>query len=223
MPLKLPYPLHSDMFATRSNIVVAVLLASSLLVACETKQTKGSNTVTVNQHPAGNKADRLMPAGLDKSPMDMAYFPVEYPKMKMTDNNIAPPVARVIFSRPQKGGRTIFGEVVEYGSIWRMGANEATELEFFRDVNINGKNVPKGRYVLYAIPYENEWTLIFNTDLYTWGLKIDSTKDVFKFNIPIARTNFPFEVFTMEFAPADKGMQLVMEWDSVRAILPIKY
>lgn len=182
------------MFATRSHIVIATLLTCSLLSACENKPQRASNTVTVNQHPAGNSADR-----------------------------IDPPVARVIFSRPQKGGRTIFGEVVQYGSIWRMGANEATELEFFRDVNINGKTVPKGRYVIYAIPYENEWTIILNNDLYTWGLKIDSTKDAFRFNVPIARTNFPFEVLTMEFAPAEKGMQLVMEWDSVRAILPIKY
>lgn len=211
------------MFATRSNIVLVTLLACGILCACENKQQRASNTVTVNQHPAGNSADRLVPSGLDKSPMDMAYYPVEYPKMKMADKSIGAPVARVIFSRPQKGGRIIFGEVVQYGSIWRMGANEATELEFFRDVNINGKTVPKGRYVIYAIPYENEWTIILNNDLYTWGLKIDSTKDAFKFNVPVARTNFPFEVLTMEFAPADKGMQLVMEWDSVRAILPIKY
>lgn len=212
------------MFATRSNIFIAALLACSVLSSCETKQSKGSNTVTVNQHPAGNATDRLaQAAGLDKSPMDMAYFPVEYPKMKMANANIQPPIARVIFSRPQKGGRTIFGEVVKYGSTWRMGANEATEIEFFKDVIISGKTVPKGRYVIYAIPFEKEWTIILNNDLYIWGLKIDSTKDAFKFNIPIARTNFPFEVFTMEFAPSENGMQLVMEWDSVRAILPIKY
>jgi hypothetical protein len=211
------------MLAIRSNIFFIALLAGSLLSACETKQSKGSNTVTVNQHPAGNAADRLTQAGLDKSPMDMAYFPVEYPKLKMSHPNLDPPIARVIFSRPQKSGRTIFGEVVKYGTTWRMGANEATELEFFRDVTINNKTVPKGRYVLYAIPWEKEWTMILNNDLYTWGLKIDSTKDAFKFNIPIARTNFPFEVFTMQFVPMEKGMQLVMEWDSVRAILPIKY
>lgn len=211
------------MLATRSYIFYIALLAGSLLSACETKQSKGSNTVTVNQHPAGNAADRLTQAGLDKSPMDMAYFPVEYPKLKMAHPNLEPPIARVIFSRPQKGGRTIFGEVVRYGTTWRMGANEATELEFFRDVSVNGKTVPKGRYVLYAIPWEKEWTIILNNDLYTWGLKIDSTKDAYKFNIPIARTNFPFEVFTMQFVPAEKGMQLVIEWDSVRAILPIKY
>lgn len=211
------------MLATRSNILSAALIAASLLSSCESKQHKGSNTVTVNQHPAGNAADRLSQAGLDKSPMDMAYFPAEYPKLKMAHPNAEPPIARVIFSRPQKGGRTIFGEVVKYGTTWRMGANEATEIEFFKDVAIGGKTVPKGRYVIYAIPWENEWTIILNNDLYTWGLKIDSTKDAFKFTVPIARTNFPFEVFTMEFVPMDKGMQLVMEWDSVRAILPIKY
>ena len=211
------------MFATRSYILPVILIAATFLASCESRTPKTSNTVTINPHSAGAITERLSQAGLDKSPMDMAYFPVDYPKLKMAHTDIEPPVARVIFSRPQKGGRTIFGEVVKYGSTWRMGANEATEIEFFKDVTINNKPVPKGRYVIYAIPYENEWTIILNNDLYTWGLKIDSTRDAYKFNIPIAKTVYPFEVFTMEFAPAEKGMHLIMEWDSVRAILPIKY
>ncbi len=57
-----------------------------------------------------------------------------------------------------------------------LGANEATEIEFFRDVVIDQQKVEKGRYVLYFIPYEDKWTLVLNNDLFTWGLKIDSTK-----------------------------------------------
>ncbi|NML19775.1 DUF2911 domain-containing protein [Pseudoflavitalea sp. G-6-1-2] len=209
----------------RTYFFSAALIAGIALTSCSSDKNKGSNTVTINQNPTNAISDRLAQAGLDKSPMDMAYFPTEYPKLKMANSNLEAPIARAIFSRPQKGGRRIFGEVVKYGSTWRMGANEASELEFFRDVNIKGKTVPKGRYVIYAIPYENEWTIILNNDLYTWGLKIDSTKDAYKFTIPIAKTNFPFEVFTMEFAPAEdkNNMQLIMEWDSIRAILPIKY
>ena len=63
---------------------------------------------------------------IDKSPMDMSYYPNGYPVLKIQDKLSEPLVARVIFSRPQKSGRTIFGELLEYGKIWRLGANEAT-------------------------------------------------------------------------------------------------
>lgn len=195
---------------------------SGMLWACEGKSSKGSNQVTIN--PAiGTPTDKQLPLGVDKSPMDMVYYPVDYPKLKMAKNLQEPLVARVVYSRPQKSGRTIFGEVLKYGNPWRLGANEATEIEFFRDVMIEGKKVEKGRYVLYCIPFEKEWTLVMNSDLFTWGLKIDSTKDVYKFTIPINRTNYPFEVFTMEFEKAGKGAELIMEWDSVRAKLPFTF
>src|SRR4051794_13928524 len=71
---------------------------------------------------------------LDKSPMDMAYYPDNYPVLKIQDKATEPLVARVIYSRPQKDGRTIFGGLVEYGTVWRLGANEATEIELYKDV-----------------------------------------------------------------------------------------
>src|SRR6476620_3840718 len=73
---------------------------------------------------------------LDKSPMDMSYYPVNYPILKIQDKATEPLLARVIYGRPQKNGRVIFGELVEYGKIWRLGANEATEIEFYKDVKI---------------------------------------------------------------------------------------
>lgn len=182
-----------------------------------------SNTVTINPSTTTQPSEKDLQPGLDKSPMDMSYYPVDYPKLKMAGNAKEPLVARVIYSRPQKNGRTIFGELIKYGSVWRLGANEATEIEFFKDVAINDKKVQKGRYVIYCIPHENNWTLVLNNDLYTWGLKIDSTKDEYKFTIPVAKTRFPYELFTMEFEKANKGMQLIMEWDSIKASLPITW
>ncbi len=88
---------------------------------------------------------------LDKSPMDMAYFPNNYPVLKIQDKISAPLIARVIYSRPQKSGRTVFGELVEFGKVWRLGANEATEIEFFRDVRIGNKKILKGKYTMYHI------------------------------------------------------------------------
>src|SRR5882762_615296 len=78
---------------------------------------------------------------IDKSPMDMSYYPVDYPVLKISDKVTEPPVARIIYGRPQKNGRVIFGGLVEYGKVWRLGANEATEIEFYKDVTINNKKI----------------------------------------------------------------------------------
>src|SRR5687767_1506369 len=154
--------------------------------------------------------------------MDMSYYPEDYPIKKMQHASVEPLTARVIYSRPQRNGRTIFGTLIEYGKSWRLGANEATEIEFFKDVSIQQKKIPRGRYILYCIPYPDKWLIKFNSDLNTWGLQIDSTKDLFQFEIPVAKTNYPYEFFTMEFEPAQPGLQLSMMWDSVRAVLPIQ-
>src|SRR6188768_504527 len=98
----------------------------------------------------------------DKSPMDMSYYPVGYPVLKIQDKITEPLVARVIFSRPQKNGRSIFGELLEYGKVWRLGANEASEIEFFQNVQVGNFKVKKGRYTLYCIPYPEKWTVILN-------------------------------------------------------------
>src|SRR5689334_11014122 len=104
-------------------------------------------------------AQSKLPA-VDKSPMDMSYYPNGYPVLKIQDKATEPLVARVIFSRPQKNSRTIFGDLLEYGQLWRLGANEATEIEFFQNVKIGGVKLKKGRYTLYCIPFADKWTMI---------------------------------------------------------------
>src|SRR3954468_2983373 len=115
---------------------------------------------------------------VDKSPMDMCYYPNNYPVLKIQDKATEPLVARVIYSRPQKNGRLIFGELVEYGKVWRLGANEATEIEFYQNVKISNTKIKKGRYTMYCIPYADKWTLIINKETDTWGsFKYDQKKD----------------------------------------------
>src|SRR6201986_3349329 len=101
---------------------------------------------------------------LDNLPLDMSYYPVDYPVLKIKDKVNEPLIARVVYSRPQKRGRKLFGDLVAYGQVWRLGANEATEIEFFRDVKIDNKTVKKGRYTLYALVNEDSWVLIFNKE-----------------------------------------------------------
>jgi hypothetical protein len=159
---------------------------------------------------------------IDKSPMDMAYFPNNYPVLKIQDKANEPLVARVIYSRPQKSGRVIFGELVEYNQVWRLGANEATEIEFYRDVKIGGKKVPKGKYTMYALVNPDQWTMILNKETDTWGaFKYDEKKDVLRVNVPAEKNTEPVEAFTMLFDKTAAGADLIMAWDDVKVTLPI--
>ena len=159
---------------------------------------------------------------VDKSPMDVSYYPNNYPILKIQNKASEPLAARILYSRPQKQGRKIFGELVEYGKVWRLGANEATEIEFYKDVKIGGKKVPKGRYTLYAIASENVWTMILNKDTDTWGaFKYDSKKDVLRTDVVVQKTDEVVESMSMFFEKSTNGISLVIAWEQVKATLPI--
>lgn len=70
------------------------------------------------------------------------------------------------YAQPGIKGRTIGNEIAPYGKLWRTGANAATQFEIDKDVKINGKTLAAGKYALFSIPGEKEWTIIFNK---TWN------------------------------------------------------
>ena len=161
---------------------------------------------------------------VDKSPMDMSYYPTGYPVLKIQDKITEPLIARVIFSRPQKNGRTIFGELLEYGQVWRLGANEASEIEFFQHVKIAGTRIKKGRYTLYCIPFPDKWTIILNRETDTWGsFKYDPAKDVLRTDVPVQKQGEVLESFVMAFEKTPAGANLIIGWDNLRVNLPFSY
>lgn len=148
---------------------------------------------------------------LDKSPMDVAFI--------RSENNM--PMIRIIYSRPQKNGRKIFGGLVPYGEVWRTGANEATEITLYSDMTVNGKPVPAGTYTLYTIPSKNEWTVIINKDVNVWGAyAYDEGKDVLRTSVPVEQTSAPVEAFSMTFQPIENGANLLMGWDDTYVEIP---
>jgi hypothetical protein len=161
---------------------------------------------------------------VDKSPMDISYFPDGYPVLKIRDKAADYPVMRVLYSRPQKAGRTVFGELVEYGKVWRMGANEATEFEVYQNIKIGGKKIQKGRYTLYAIAEADKWTVIVNKDTDTWGsFKYDAKKDVLRTEVPVQKTTETVESLSMIFEKTFTGANLVVAWDNVRVAIPMTF
>ncbi|HVG07036.1 MAG TPA: DUF2911 domain-containing protein [Thermoanaerobaculia bacterium] len=73
------------------------------------------------------------------------------------------------YSRPGVKGRTIWGELVPYGEVWRTGANENTTIRFSTPVKVEGKDLPAGLYGLQTIPTADQWTVIFSKDADQWG------------------------------------------------------
>jgi hypothetical protein len=165
---------------------------------------------------------RMIP--MDKSPMDMSYFPDQYPLKKFQGKITTPPVIRVIYGRPQKEGRDVFGTLLKFNEIWRLGANEATEIEFYKDVKIDNKKVVKGRYSLYCIPNVASWTFILNKDTDSWGaFKYDSKKDVFRVTVPVIKLSSVVESLSIFFEKTTKGANLTVTWDQTESILPISF
>ncbi len=169
----------------------------------------------------GSVAQPALPP-IDKSPLDILYYPLRYPNLKVQDKVTEPLTVRVIYSRPKKEGRDIFGSLVSYGKLWRLGANEATEIEFYRPVVIDGKKIPKGRYTLFAIVNEKNWTFIVNKETDVWGSFIyDAAKDLARVEVPVEKLEQPVESLAMTFEKDNDTLKLVVAWENVKAALPI--
>lgn len=198
------------------------LLIALFFIACKQEEQKGPTKIVI---PRVTTIEKNPYIRLDQSPMDISYFPPNYPMSRMKQQDSFPLIARVIYSRPHKNNRKIFGDdpgsVCKYGIPWRLGANEATEIEFFRDVKVKGKNLARGRYVMYCIPYADKWIIKFNTLLFTWGLHIDPSSNVLSIEISTEQQSPVVEDFTMTFLENDKNILLLMAWDSVKSVLPI--
>jgi hypothetical protein len=202
-----------------------LVLLFPILLSCQnnTPAAKPSDK-TVLRDAAIPKREAANPySPVDISPMDIAYFPTNYAVQKMNSEAKTLPVARVIYSRPHRQGRQIFGSIVKWGEPWRLGANEATEIELFQPVTIQNKRVEKGRYILYAVPQQDQWTIIFNNDLYTWGLKFSLAQDNARFAVPAVTKDQMIEYFTMVFEKTSTGADLVMAWEAKEARLPLQF
>ena len=204
---------------------LVVVFSLCALISCEDKpvQTTKSSQVIINDSNIIKKEATNPYSPVDVSPMDMVYFPVDFSVKKMSGEAKEAPVMRVIYSRPHRGGRKLFGGLVKWGQPWRLGANESTEIELFQTVTIQNRKVEPGRYIMYAIPYEDRWTIVLNSNLYTWGLKFDPADDVHKFDVSTAPQPRLVEHFTISFEPTYNGAHLIMAWENTEARLPFQF
>ncbi len=122
------------------------------------------------------------------------------------------------YSRPAMRGRTIFGDLVPYGEVWRTGANANTKITFEDNVTIAGQELKKGTYAVYTIPNEKSWDVIFYSDSNNWGTpqKWDETKVAAKTTVEVYEMPMKIESFTMTFDDLATGSAVLgILWENV--------
>jgi len=135
----------------------------------------------------------------------------------------------VKYGRPFKRGRLIFGKedesaLVPYDKYWRLGANEATEITFNKDVNFAGKAIKAGTYRMYTVPASSKvWTVVLNSELGKWGAwDADHTLDVLKVEVNPVIVNESVEQFTIDFEEAQQGIIMNFKWDTTKVPVAIQ-
>ena len=160
--------------------------------------------------------------GTDRSPLDIAYFPDNFAHDRQAGDQA---IIRVIYSRPQKKGRELFGKKVPYGKVWRTGANEATEIKVYQDITLGGKKLKAGTYALFTIPGESEWEIILSSDLDYWGAySYNKNNDVLRVQGTPKSLDQVVEAFTIQFkADGSNKAVMMMAWDQTVVEVPITY
>jgi Protein of unknown function (DUF2911) len=122
------------------------------------------------------------------------------------------------YHRPSVRGREIWGGLVPYGQVWRLGANEATTITFSTPVKIEGTDVAAGTYALFAIPGKDKWTFIVNKNAKQWGaFKYQQTDDLLRFDV-VPQPGNAVETMTFSIVPkAPASASVEMEWAKVKA------
>lgn len=127
------------------------------------------------------------------------------------------------YSRPNAKGRKIFGDLVPYTKLWRTGANAATKLVFTDVVEMGGKKIDTGTYVLYTIPGIETWEIILNKGVKNWGIDgYKESEDVVRFKVTPMKMKEKMETFTMQFANIKpESCELHLMWEKVAVSIPI--
>ena len=161
----------------------------------------------------------------------LAFFRFYYTKKFSPEENVnftsGDLKVNVFYNSPSKKGRVIFAPdgLVPFGKIWRTGANEPTTFETSQDLLINGQKLKKGKYSVWTIPNEQTWTIIFNTNIPSWGVKFDGPSrqpetDALSVDVPVVIQEKEFENFTINVEKTGEGFELILIWDKTLVAVP---
>lgn len=131
---------------------------------------------------------------------------------------------RIEYSRPSVRGRMIFGDVVPYGKVWRVGANESTKIFVKETMTVEDKyTLPPGYYAIYAVPEKDEWTVIISKDAWLWGVTgYTPVFDAIRFKVKPHLLKEQVETLTIDFANVCSSCaEIQFSWDFTRVAFRI--
>lgn len=156
--------------------------------------------------------------GMDAQVKMPAPSPTQTVKQDFAMGNI-----EIVYSRPSSKGRKVFGDLVPMRKLWRTGANEPTRVIFSDAVQVGGKNLEPGTYVLYSIPAEDNWEIILNKGVENWGIDgYKEAEDVLRFKVMPAKTKNMVETFTIQVANIKpESCEIQMQWEQTTVSIPV--
>lgn len=127
------------------------------------------------------------------------------------------------YSRPSAVDREIFGGLLPYGEVWRLGANASTKITTDQPLKFGDQLLPAGTYAMFAIPNEKEWTVAFNSVVEQWGTRdYDESKNVVSLKvIPSSSEHSESLNIYIDQLVGDESA-LVIEWSDVKVWMPFK-
>ena len=168
------------------------------------------------------------------APFFLAFLLISVSACGQNNNRPSPPATAtgkagganitINYSSPSVKGRKIWGELVPYNQVWRAGANEATIFTTDKDITVEGKKLPAGKYSLFALPGENEWQFIFNSETGQWGIKrtgeanFDPAKNVLTVTAKPMKSSTMNEKLVYDITPS--GFSL--KWENLEVPVHIK-
>jgi len=128
----------------------------------------------------------------------------------------------VNYSSPRMRGRKIFGNLVPFGEVWRLGADDATSFATNADVIVGGKDVPAGKYTIFALPGAARWTLIISKQTGEFGIPYPGENyDFARVEMKLSKLPSPLENFTISFDSAGTSCTMKLDWETTRAAVAI--
>jgi len=130
----------------------------------------------------------------------------------------------VEYSRPSAKGRTVFGDLVPFGKLWRTGANQNSMVTFSEDVVIKGTTLKKGKYAIFTTPKADMWEVVFYTDTENWGTpeNWDVNKVALSTNVDPITLNNLVETFTISVGSlSNDSASLDISWE--KTLISIKF
>ena len=135
-----------------------------------------------------------------------------------SEGTIGAAKVKIVYSQPSARGRKVMGELVPFGAVWRTGANARTSFEISKPVKIEGKDLAAGKYSIFTIPGESEWTIIFNKDLKSSYSDYKKEDDVLRVNVKSTKISDFVETFNISVGKDE----VQMKWENTAVAFKVK-